>query len=65
MKCCICGPVKNCAPYLNKIFENIEKMGSLFEDYVIIMYYDRSIDGTLNILKKYQLKNPKLTIFVN
>lgn len=65
MKCCICGPVKNCAPYLSKIFENIEKIGSLFEEYVIIMYYDISTDNTLNMLKKYQLKNPKLQFFVN
>ena len=41
-KCCICGPVKNCGPYLNKIFENIEKMASLFNDYSIVIYYDKS-----------------------
>jgi len=65
MRCCICGPVKNCAPYLNKIFENMEKLGSLFEDYVIIMYYDKSKDNTLQILKNYQTKNSKFTFFVN
>jgi len=41
-KCCICGPVKNCEPYLDRIFSNIEKIGKLFDDYVIIMYYDKS-----------------------
>ena len=65
MKCCICGPVKNCAPYLPKIFENIEQIGSLFEEYVVIMYYDISQDNTLLLLKNYQRKNPKLTFFVN
>ena len=65
MRCCICGPVKNCAPYLNKIFENIEKIGSIFEDYAIIMYYDKSTDNTLQILKNYQLKNPKLQFYIN
>ena len=65
MKCCICGPVKNCAPYLNKIFENMEKLGTLFEDYIIIMYYDKSKDNTLQILKNYQTKNSKFTFFVN
>ena len=65
MRCCICGPVKNCAPYLNKIFENMEKLGSLFEDYVIIMYYDKSKDNTLQILKNYQTKNSKFTFLVN
>ena len=65
MKCCICGPVKNCAPYLNKIFKNIEQIGSLFDDYKIIMYYDKSSDNTLHILQNYQLINPKLHFFVN
>ena len=46
MNCCICGPVKNCGPYLNKVLENIEKIGSLFEDYTILIYYDQSTDNT-------------------
>ena len=57
MNCCICGPVKNCGPYLRKVLENIEKIGSLFDDYSIIIYYDNSTDNTLEILKEYQLKN--------
>ena len=65
MNCCICGPVKNCGPYLNKVFENIEKIGSLFDDYKIIIYYDNSNDNTLDILKEYQTKNPKLSFYVN
>ncbi len=64
-KCCICGPVKNCGPYLDKIFENIEKIGALFEDYVIIMYYDQSNDDTLQKLEKYQIKNSRLEFYVN
>ena len=60
MNCCICGAVKNCEPYLNKVFENIEKIGSLFDDYKIVIYYDSSTDNTLNVLKEYQIKNPKL-----
>ena len=51
MNCCICGPVKNCGPYLPKVFENIEKMGSLFDDYKIVVYYDKSNDNTLDILQ--------------
>lgn len=65
MNCCICGPVKNCAPYLQKIFENIEKIGSVFNDYKIVLFYDKSNDKTLEILKKYQLENPKLIFYVN
>lgn len=65
MKCCFCGPVRNCGPYLDKIFENIEKLGSLFTNYQIVIYYDKSDDDTLTKLKAYQAKNPKLLFFVN
>ena len=65
MNCCICGPVKNCGPYLNKVLENVEKIGSLFNDYIILIYYDKSSDNTLQILKEYQNKNPRLNFYVN
>ena len=65
MKCCICGPVRDCEKYLDKVFENIEKIGALFYDYDIVIYYDKSKDNTLNELKKYQSKNPKLNFYVN
>lgn len=65
MKCCICGTIKNVEKYLNKIFENMELVGSLFEDYVIILYYDHSSDNTLQKIKDYQIKNNKLQIIIN
>jgi hypothetical protein len=65
MNCCICGPVRNCAPYLNKVLENIEKIGSLFDNYKILIYYDKSTDNTLEILKQYQLKNSRLLLYIN
>jgi hypothetical protein len=63
--CCICGTVRNCGKYLDNVFKNIEKIGSLFNNYVIIIYYDHSKDNTLQKLKEYQLKNNKLIFFVN
>jgi hypothetical protein len=65
INCCICGTVKNCGKYLEKVFSNIEKIGTLFNDYEIIVYYDVSTDNTLKELLKYQNKNSKLSIFVN
>ena len=65
MKCCICGPVRNCGPFLDKVLQNIEKIGSLFEDYEILVYYDKSTDNTLIKLKQYQKKNPRLKIYIN
>ena len=60
MKCCICGPVRNCGPFLDKVLRNVEKIGAIFEDYEILIYYDKSNDNTLNKLKEYQAKNPRL-----
>jgi hypothetical protein len=65
MNCCICGTLKNCEPFLNNIFENIEKIGSLFSDFKIIMYYDVSSDNTLELLKNYQNKDSRLLIHIN
>jgi hypothetical protein len=65
MNCCFCGPIKNCAPYLDKIFENIEKMGSIFDDYRIVVFYDDSQDNTLHKLKEYKEKNSRFEYYVN
>jgi hypothetical protein len=65
MNCCICGPVKNCGPYLRKNLANMEQIGSLFDDYKILIYYDHSRDDTLKILKEYQQTNPKMAFYVN
>lgn len=65
MNCCICGPVKNCGKYLPKVLDNMEKIGSIFNDYKIIIYYDDSDDNTVDILKQYQEKNHKMLFYVN
>jgi glycosyltransferase involved in cell wall biosynthesis len=64
MKCCFCGTVRNCSLYLEKNFQNIEILSQLFEDYEIIIVYDKSSDNSLEILKNYQLKNNKLKIYI-
>lgn len=65
MKCCICGTARNCGQYLDKVFENIEKIGELFDDYKIMIFYDPSNDNTLDKLKSYQLKNDRVCLYVN
>ena len=65
MNCCICGTVKNCGRYLNRVFKNIEKVGSLFDDYKIVIYYDKSKDNTLQKLHEYKKINSRLYFYVN
>lgn len=65
VECCICGPVKNCGPFIHKVLENAEKIGSLFKDYIILVFYDESSDDTLVKLTEYREKNPKLIFYVN
>lgn len=65
VECCICGPAKNCGPFIHKVLENAEKIGSLFKDYIILVFYDESSDDTLVKLKEYREKNPKLIFYVN
>jgi hypothetical protein len=65
IECCICGPVKNCGPYLDKVLENIEKIGSLFKDYRIFIFYDTSNDDTLSKLITYKKKNNRVVLFIN
>ena len=65
MKCCICGPVRNCGPFLDKVLSNIEKIGALFDDYKILIFYDESSDNSLEKLKQYQQKNNNMVLYVN
>jgi hypothetical protein len=56
----ICGCVKNCADYLEKVFDNIDKIIPLFSDYTILIAYDGCIDTSLDILlrkkEKYNMR---------
>ena len=58
--CCICGTVKNCGKYLEKVLKNIETIGSLFSSFKIIISYDISTDNSLEMLQQYRILNPDL-----
>jgi hypothetical protein len=64
-KCCICGPVRNCEQYLDKVFQNVEKIGALFEEYMVVIVYDKSSDNSLAKLKQWQQKIPNMMLYVN
>jgi len=65
MKAVICGPIRNCAPYIHGIVGNMLKLGTLFTEFVIIFSYDLSFDKTLSMLKYYKSKIPNMIIYEN
>lgn len=64
MKTFICGCVLNCEKYLDAIFENIDKIIPLFDEYKIVIAYDRSNDLTLRKLCEYK-KSFDIEILIN
>lgn len=64
-KCCICGTIRDCGPYLDKIYQNMLQIGALFDDYKIIVYYDTSKDNTLEKLKEFSQSNSKFLLYIN
>lgn len=59
MKTYICGCVKSCEQCIDHVFKNIDEIIALFEDYKIVIAYDKSNDKTLRKLcdmkKKYNI----------
>ena len=53
--CLICGCIKDCEPYLEKVFENIAKIQKLFGETKIIISFDISRD--LSLKKLCELKS--------
>lgn len=56
------APVRNCAPYLDNVFKNIEKIGSLFKQYTCVFAESDSSDNTIELLREYSLKNRNVTV---
>jgi predicted O-linked N-acetylglucosamine transferase (SPINDLY family) len=52
----ICGCVKNCGEYLEKVFANIDKLIPLFSDYKLLIAHDICEDNSLDLLKSKHKK---------
>ena len=65
MKTYICGCVRNCEPYLYTVFDNIQRIASLFDEYKIIIAYDDSNDNSLKILQEMKEKFVNMEILIN
>jgi hypothetical protein len=61
-KIVIGGCAYNCGKYIDKVFENILKIISLYNDYLIIIAYDKSSDDTLEKLELWQHSLKKMII---
>ena len=59
--CCLC--VRNCAQYLNTLFENLDLLSSLFTKFYVIFVYDNCNDGSENLLFQYK-KRSKFKVYV-
>ena len=69
-KCCICAAVKGFAHHLDAVFLNMNKIGSIFDDYRVVIFFDHSepswfIDDTLERIQRYQAQNNKVTLIIN
>jgi hypothetical protein len=65
MKCVFCGTIKQCEPYLQRVFNNIERLGTLFDEYAIVVYCDKSNDNSYHLLNQYRKINPRLNFYYN
>lgn len=62
----ICGTVRNCEPYLDNAFNNIQKIVEIFADFRIIMAYDKGEDKSLlKLTKQKVVYKDKIDIIIN
>jgi hypothetical protein len=64
-KCFIGGCVYNCEKHLENVIKNIHKIGSVFDEYCIIVAYDHSQDNSLAILNKCKKEYQNFHILIN
>jgi hypothetical protein len=64
-KCYILGCVKDCESHLSKVFDNISIISKDFCETKIIIFYDKSEDGSLEKLVLLKETFPNLDIIIN
>ncbi len=58
----ICGLARDVIDALPKVTAKIERLGSLFESYQVVIVENDSVDGTREMLQYWQHTNPNVTI---
>jgi hypothetical protein len=61
-KVLICGVCRDVASRLTEMTKIVEQIGSLFEDYRVLIYENDSKDRTLRVLSYWSIKNPRVTV---
>lgn len=63
-KVVICGLARNVEKILPKSIARIERLGSLFSDYRVVIYENDSTDGTKQMLQRWAEVNPKVDVTI-
>ena len=58
----IAGLARNIAAILPKTVARVERLGSCFRDYRVVVYENDSSDGTLAQLQQWQSRNPRVAL---
>ena len=64
-KCCICSAVKDVGRFLPKVVANMKTLGTVFDDYVMIFFHDKSSDDTWQVLESLKRENPNMIVIDN
>lgn len=59
------GTIFECELFLDSVFENIEAITRLFEDYALMIVIDRGNDRSLEICHRWIHRLPKMTLLVS
>ena len=59
-KIIICGAAKNIGPAVDNLIQNVEKLGSRFADYRVIIHQNNSSDDTHRRLRSWSLQNRRV-----
>ncbi len=58
----ICGLCRDVRPYLPRTADRIQRLGSLFADYRVVLFENDSIDATREFLKDWQEENARVEV---
>lgn len=64
-KCVVCCPVSEGCLDIDKAIDNMEKMGEVFSDYRVLIFYDGASSYTLDTILERMNNNERINLLVN